>query len=68
MNDLAADVLLFLSAPEKRELGMFLEGNLDSFTSSELKGMLNRASREIRFTSAGAKAFLDAVLIELQSR
>jgi hypothetical protein len=65
VDDLAVNAIQFLSASERYELMAFLAEALENCSSSELKGMLNRASSAVRMNSAGARAFLDAVFAQL---
>jgi hypothetical protein len=49
------------------ELSDFLRSTLERSTAAELKGLLNRASPDVHFTSRGAADFLAAVVTALQS-
>ena len=62
---LASNCLEFVRDQQKDELRLFLSKVLEEKTPAELKGILNREKRDIGFGSKGAKAFLCAVLDEL---
>jgi hypothetical protein len=64
---LAAAVVRSVPAEQHAELLAFLRSTLESSTPAELKGLLNRASPDLRFASKGAAAFLAAVVTALQS-
>lgn len=54
--------------PEQHlELLTFLRSTLERLTPAELKGLLNRASPDLRFAPKGAEAFLAAVIAALAS-
>jgi len=54
--------------PEQRPVLLaYLQSTLASSTPAELKGLLNRASPNMRFTPKGAVAFLAAVFDALTS-
>lgn len=64
---LAAAAIRSVPAEQHAELLAFLRSTLESSTPAELKGLLNRASPDLRFTSQGAAALLAAVVTALQS-
>lgn len=52
--------------PEQhRDLLAYLRSTMESSTPAEMKGLINRASPDLRFASKGAEAFLAAVVTEL---
>ena len=61
IDKLAADCLAFVPDVHRPDLRAFLSQRLRERTSAELKGDLARQGADIRFTSAGAKSFLEAV-------
>ncbi len=62
---LAAVVVRGVPPEQHRDLLVYLRSTLESSTPAELKGLINRASPDLRFASKGAEAFLAAVVTEL---
>lgn len=50
----------FIRDGERAELKAYLDHILSRHTDAELKGILNRACREVRFRTKDAKALLEA--------
>ena len=65
--DLARNVIALMSKGEQAALRTYLASALDRFSPSELKGKLNRATIDWRFTSKGADKFLRAALLQLNA-
>lgn len=65
--DLARNVIALMSKSERAALMTYLASALDRFSPSELKGKLNRATTDLRFTSKGADAFLRAAFSQLDT-
>ena len=65
--ELARNVLALMSAAERTALRKYLATTLGRLSASELKGKLNRATTDRRFSSKGADAFLRAVFSQLEA-
>ncbi len=63
---LAAYCLDFVRSERRAELKAFVEAALRRRTNAELKGLIRRTQADLLFTSAGARAFLEAVLAKLE--
>ncbi len=63
--DLARALLSGLTPTEKEALRGWLPTALQTLTPAEFKGMLNRASTDIRFSSKGAHGLLRVAANEL---
>ena len=63
--ELAAAAVRGVPADQHRDLLAYLRSTMESSTPGELKGLINRASPDLRFASKGAEAFLAAVVTEL---
>ncbi|KRA62054.1 hypothetical protein ASD89_23470 [Caulobacter sp. Root656] len=65
---LVAYCLGFLTASERTEIEPFLRNVLASSTGAEIKGLLNRTPAARRFSAKEARALLEDLLAELESR
>jgi len=66
-RELASRALEFMSPEQRDALRYYLRRALDRLTASELKGRLNRAVMEYRFSSKSAEAFLRATFDQLEA-
>lgn len=64
--ELAQNVIALLSPSERAALHQYLAGALERLTPSELKGELNRATPDWRFSSKSADAFLRVMFKQLE--
>ena len=64
-HDLARELLSRLTPEETEAFRNWLPVALGALTPAELKGMLKRASTDIRFSSKGAQGLLRAAADEL---
>ena len=64
--ELAANALASMQPEERRSLRAYLAIALEQLSASELKGELNRANENWRFTSKGAEQFLRSTLEQLE--
>ena len=66
--ELARNVITLMSPAERTALNTYLSTALNRFSASELKGKLNRATADWRFSSKGADTFLRAVFSQLNDK
>ena len=64
-TELAANALRMMTPQERQDLRVYLSIALERCSPSELKGQLNRANENWRFTSKGAARFLHTVAEQL---
>lgn len=63
--ELAAVAVRGVPAEQHRDLLAYLRSTMGSSTPAGLKGLMNRASPDLRFTPKSAEAFLAAVVAAL---
>ena len=64
-SHLATAVVRGVPAEQHAELLDFLRSTIERSTAAELKGLLNRTTPDLHFTTKGAEAFLAAVVAAL---
>jgi hypothetical protein len=60
LASLAGELLSYLTSEERAALRNWLAETLQTLTPSEMKGLLNRATTDVRFSSKGAYRLLRA--------
>jgi hypothetical protein len=67
-TELVRNALNMMQSRERDDLRFYLASVLERSSPAELKGLLNRANENWRFTSKGADQFLRTVAEQLASR